>query len=75
MRTYTMGIVIAGILLLLLAPMLGIHLAGLYLRLTDGMETVTFLCISEGCIRSIQVLGGLITAYGFFCRKSETKTL
>lgn len=69
----TIGIMAAGALILLLAPMLGNYLAGLYLRLTDGMETATFLCISEGCIRSIQVLGGLITACGFFCRKSEEK--
>ena len=73
MKTYTIGIAIAGVLLLLLAPMLGTYLAGFYLRLTDGMETSTFLCISEGCIRSIQVLGGLIAAYGLFFRKSEEK--
>ena len=73
MKTYTIGIAIAGVLLLLLAPMLGTYLAGLYLGLTEGMETATFLCISEGCIRSIQVLGGLIATYGLFFRKSEEK--
>ena len=75
MRIYTIGITIAGVLLLLLAPMLGTYLTGLYLRLTEGTETATFLCILEGCIRSIQILGGLTTAYGIFCRKSEAKTL
>ena len=75
MRKYSIGISIAGVLLLLMAPMLGTYLAGFYLRLTDGMETSTFLCVSEGCIRSIQVLGGLIAAYGLFFRKSEAKTL
>ena len=69
------GIIVAGVLLLLLAPMLGTYLAGFYLRLTDGMETATFLCILEGCIRSVQILGGLITVYGLFGRKSEAKTL
>lgn len=70
MRKETIWITIAGVLLLLLSPTLGTYLAGLYLRLSEGMETVTFLCITEGCIHSIQVLGGLITAYGLFCRKS-----
>lgn len=73
MRKYSIGISIAGVLLLLMAPMLGTYLAGFYLGLTEGMETATFLCISEGCIRSIQVLGGLIATYGLFFRKSEEK--
>ena len=73
MKTYTIGIAIAGVLLLLLAPMLGTYLAGFYLRLTVGMETATFLCILEGCIHSIQILGGLIATYGLFFRKSEEK--
>lgn len=67
------GITVTGVLILLLAPMLGTYLAGLYLQLTEGMETEKFLCILEGCIRSIQVLGGLITAYGCFCQKGEEK--
>lgn len=71
MRRENILITIAGVLLLLLAPTLGTYLAGLYLRLTDGMETATFLCVMEGCIRSIQVLGGLIAAYGLFFRKSN----
>lgn len=71
----TIGIIVAGVLLLLLAPMLGTYLAGLYLGLTEGMETATFLRILEGCIRSIQILGGLIAVYGLFGRKSKAKTL
>lgn len=67
------GITVTGVLILLLAPMLGTYLADFYLRLTEGMETEKFLCILEGCICSIQVLGALITAYGCFCRKGEEK--
>lgn len=73
MRKYTIGITVAGVLLLLLAPMLGTYLADLYLRLTDGMETDKFLCIVEGCIHSMQILGGIVTAYGLFYRKDKTK--
>ena len=53
MRMYMIEITVAGVLLLLTAPILEAYLVGLCLRLTERMETATFLCILEGCIRSI----------------------
>ena len=71
MRKYSIGISIAGVLLLLMAPMLGTYLAGFYLRLTDGMETEKFLRIIDGGIRSFQIIGTLITGYGLFGHRNR----
>lgn len=70
MRTNTI-ITIVGVLLLLLAPMLGLDLANFYLRFLEGMETEKFLVIIKGCIGSIQILGTLVIVYGLFSKKSK----
>lgn len=56
------ALIIGGICIILTAPLLGTGLAGIYLRLLGGMETEKYMLIIEGCIRSLQLTGGLMTA-------------
>lgn len=57
-------VVILGIVLILLAPVFGLYLSNIYLRLIGGMETEKFLIIIEGCITGFQVIGALSALCG-----------
>lgn len=64
MKISKMVAVILGIVLILLAPVFGLYLSNIYLRLMGGMETEKFLLIMEGCITGFQVIGVLSALYG-----------
>lgn len=60
-----------GVAMILLAPLFGNRLSIGYLRVFGGMETDEFLQIMDGSIRSFQIIGALVAAYGLFGRKDQ----
>lgn len=62
---------LAGFAILLVAPLLGQALGGIYLMILGGMETDRFLQILQGCTLSFQIIGALIAGYGLFFHKKQ----
>lgn len=71
MKNMKFFLTIFGVAIILLAPLLGNELASCYLILSGGMETEKYIRIIDGSIRSFQIIGTLVTAYGLFSHKSR----
>lgn len=63
--------VILGIVFILSAPIFGLYLSNICLRLIGGMETEKFLLIIEGCITGFQIIGVLSVLYGMLKARSR----
>ncbi len=66
-------LIFVSIVVVLMAPLLGIALAERYLMLSGGMATEKYMLIMEGCIHGFQIIGILAAAYGLFGKSSKEK--
>lgn len=57
-----------GAVIVLLAPLLGDALSGIYLYAMGGMEGDAFARLAQGCIHSVQIIGVLTAVSGRICR-------
>ena len=55
---------VCGVVIILLAPLLGNSLSAIYLSLLGGMATDKFLLVVDGCIRGFQIIGAMSGLYG-----------
>lgn len=66
MRKVNYVVLFFGVAVILLAPLFGNGLSFCYLSVFGGMETEKFLQIMDGNMRSFQIIGALMAAYGLF---------
>lgn len=64
-------LIILGILIMLIAPLMGSCLAELYLIIIGGMETEKYLLIIQGCINAFLIIGTITTIFGLFRKNNK----